>query len=44
MANQRVEAVERALTLLEAFTPATPRLTLNELAQASGFYKSRFCG
>ncbi|MBS4153302.1 helix-turn-helix domain-containing protein [Cobetia sp. MC34] len=40
MANQRVEAVERALTLLEAFTPATPRLTLNELAQASGFYKS----
>lgn len=40
MASQRVEAVERALTLLEAFTPAAPRLTLNELAQASGFYKS----
>ncbi|WP_176502695.1 helix-turn-helix domain-containing protein [Cobetia sp. 5-11-6-3] len=40
MANQRVESVERALTLLEAFTPETPRLTLNELAQASGFYKS----
>ncbi|WP_251977766.1 IclR family transcriptional regulator [Salinicola avicenniae] len=40
MAQRRVEAVERALTLLEAFSAQRPALTLTELSQATGFYKS----
>lgn len=38
--EQRVEAVERALTILDAFSDSDPRLTLNELAQKTGFYPS----
>ncbi|NTE65525.1 IclR family transcriptional regulator [Agrobacterium tumefaciens] len=38
--EQRVEAVERALTILDAFTDNNPRLTLNELAQKTGYYPS----
>lgn len=40
MAQRRVEAVERALTLLEAFSSQRSALTLTELSQATGFYKS----
>lgn len=40
MAQDRVEAVERALTVLEAFDSAQEYFTLAELAQATGFYKS----
>jgi len=40
MAEERVEAVERALTLLEAFADGAPQLSLAELAARSGFYKS----
>ncbi|WP_110675635.1 helix-turn-helix domain-containing protein [Salinicola sp. RZ23] len=40
MAQRRVEAVERALTLLGAFSRDRRELTLTELANASGFYKS----
>lgn len=40
MAEQRVEAVERALTLLEAFADGAPQLSLAELAARTGFYKS----
>ncbi|GHB17433.1 IclR family transcriptional regulator [Salinicola rhizosphaerae] len=40
MAQRRVEAVERALTLLEAFSPQRSAMTLTELSQATGFYKS----
>ncbi|MDR5866973.1 helix-turn-helix domain-containing protein [Halomonas koreensis] len=40
MAQDRVEAVERALTALEAFDTDREALTLAELAQATGFYKS----
>ncbi|WP_426959385.1 IclR family transcriptional regulator [Muricoccus radiodurans] len=36
----RVEAVERALTLLNAFADGTPRLTLAELAARAGLYPS----
>ncbi|MDB5370994.1 MAG: IclR family transcriptional regulator [Roseomonas sp.] len=36
----RVEAVERALTLLDTFADGHPRLTLAELAQRSGLYPS----
>ncbi len=36
----RVEAVERALSLLEAFADGTARLTLSELAQKTGLYPS----
>ncbi len=36
----RVEAVERALGLLEAFADGTVRLTLSELAQKTGLYPS----
>jgi DNA-binding IclR family transcriptional regulator len=36
----RVEAVERALSLLEAFADGTPRLTLADLAARSGLYPS----
>jgi len=40
MAQRRVEAVERALTLLEAFSQERRELSLTELANATGFYKS----
>lgn len=40
MAQRRVEAVERALTLLEAFDEAHREFSLTELSQATGFYKS----
>lgn len=40
MAQDRVEAVERALTVLEVFDSAQDRFTLAELAIATGFYKS----
>lgn len=40
MAQRRVEAVERALTLLEAFNEDHRELSLTELSQATGFYKS----
>ncbi len=40
MAEERVAAVERALTLLEAFADGTSQLSLAELAARSGFYKS----
>ncbi|SCW90452.1 transcriptional regulator, IclR family [Rhizobium mongolense subsp. loessense] len=38
--EQRVEAVERALTILDAFGDNDPRMTLNELSQKTGFYPS----
>ena len=40
MAHDRVEAVERALTVLAAFDPEVRALSLAELAAATGFYKS----
>ncbi len=40
MAQDRVEAVERALTVLEAFDSDQQAFSLAELAQATGFYKS----
>ncbi|WP_227369697.1 helix-turn-helix domain-containing protein [Halomonas sp. M20] len=40
MAQDRVEAVERALTILEAFDSSMESFTLAELANATGFYKS----
>ncbi|MDX5376706.1 MAG: helix-turn-helix domain-containing protein [Halomonas sp.] len=40
MAQDRVEAVERALTVLEAFDADQEAFTLAELAQATGYYKS----
>ncbi|WP_299230585.1 helix-turn-helix domain-containing protein [uncultured Halomonas sp.] len=40
MAQDRVEAVERALTVLEAFDGERTTMSLAELAQATGFYKS----
>lgn len=40
MAQDRVEAVERALTVLETFDSPQERFTLAELAQATGYYKS----
>lgn len=40
MAQDRVEAVERALTVLEAFDSPQDHFTLAELAQATGYYKS----
>lgn len=46
-AEQRVEAVERALSLLDAFTEAEPALNLANLARRSGLYPStalRLCG
>ena len=36
----RVEAVERALSVLEAFADGSPRLALNELAKRTSFYPS----
>jgi DNA-binding IclR family transcriptional regulator len=38
--EQRVESVERALTLLEAFGGGGESLSLNDLATATGFYRS----
>ncbi|MEQ3554608.1 IclR family transcriptional regulator [Pseudonocardia nematodicida] len=38
--EQRVEAVERALTLLEAFADGADRLSLAELAKQTGYYRS----
>jgi len=35
-----VAAVDRALSILDAFTPTRPRMTLAELSQATGLYKS----
>ncbi|GGX92791.1 hypothetical protein GCM10007160_20390 [Litchfieldella qijiaojingensis] len=40
MAQDRVEAVERALTVLEAFDSPREHFTLAELALTTGFYKS----
>lgn len=40
MSNDRVEAVERALTVLNAFHADRPAMTLGEIASATGFYKS----
>ncbi|MFC3286276.1 helix-turn-helix domain-containing protein [Litchfieldella rifensis] len=40
MAQDRVEAVERALTVLEAFDSPQDHFTLADLANATGFYKS----
>lgn len=40
MAEQRVEAVERALAILEAFAGGGPRLSLAELARRTGLYRS----
>jgi hypothetical protein len=40
MAQDRVEAVERALTVLEAFDSHRESCSLAELAQATGYYKS----
>lgn len=38
--EQRVEAVERALRILEAFADGTPRLALAEIALRTGLYPS----
>lgn len=40
MANDRVEAVERALTVLEVFDDVEERFSLATLARRTGFYKS----
>jgi DNA-binding IclR family transcriptional regulator len=40
MSEERVEAVERALTLLEAFREGEEALSLAALADKTGFYKS----
>lgn len=40
MAQDRVEAVERALTVLESFDSAQERFSLAELADSTGYYKS----
>jgi DNA-binding IclR family transcriptional regulator len=40
MSNDKVEAVERALTVLDAFHSDKPAMTLAEIASATGFYKS----
>jgi DNA-binding IclR family transcriptional regulator len=40
MSNDRVEAVERALAVLNAFHADRPAMTLGEIASATGFYKS----
>lgn len=40
MSEQRVESVERALSLLDCFDPETPELTLGQLAERSGYYRS----
>lgn len=38
--EQKVEAVERALTILDAFGDGAPRLTLAEISRRTGFYRS----
>jgi DNA-binding IclR family transcriptional regulator len=38
--EQRVEAVERALSVLDAFADGTPRLSLAEIAERTGLYPS----
>jgi DNA-binding IclR family transcriptional regulator len=40
MSEERVEAVERALTILEAFREGEEALSLAALAEKTGFYKS----
>jgi DNA-binding IclR family transcriptional regulator len=40
MSNDKVEAVERALTVLNSFHADRPVMTLGEIAAATGFYKS----
>ncbi|MDW5376690.1 helix-turn-helix domain-containing protein [Halomonas sp. HP20-15] len=40
MAQDRVEAVERALTILDAFDSPQERFSLADLAGVTGFYKS----
>lgn len=40
VSSQRVEAVERALSLLDAFRAGAETLSLSELAARTGFYKS----
>jgi DNA-binding IclR family transcriptional regulator len=40
MSQDKVEAVERALTVLGAFHADRPAMTLAEIASATGFYKS----
>ena len=40
MSQQRVEAVERALSILEAFGERADRLSLAQLAEETGLYKS----
>ena len=40
MAQDRVEAVERALTLLDCFTEEAQEITLGDLAGKTGFYRS----
>ncbi|MFC7552238.1 helix-turn-helix domain-containing protein [Pseudoroseomonas wenyumeiae] len=40
MGEQRVEAVERALSILDAFGDGTPRLSLSEVAERTGLYPS----
>ncbi|QDJ12234.1 Transcriptional regulator, IclR family (plasmid) [Roseomonas mucosa] len=40
MPEQRVEAVERALSILDAFGDGTPRLSLSEVAERTGLYPS----
>jgi DNA-binding IclR family transcriptional regulator len=40
MSTDKVEAVERALTVLDAFHSDKPAMTLAEIASATGFYKS----
>lgn len=40
MATDRVAALERALCILDCFTPAEPALGLAELAKRTGLYKS----
>ncbi len=40
MSQDKVEAVERALTILNAFQADKSRMTLAEIAAATGFYKS----
>src|SRR5438874_7384017 len=39
-AEQKVEAVERALAILEAFRDGSKHLSLAELAQRTGLYRS----
>ena len=40
MAHDRVEAVERALTLLDVFTEEEDEVSLADLADKTGYYKS----